>query len=90
MAEMWFYRRMLSICRTGRVSNVEALRSMQTDRLLMERIMERIMERRCRFVGHILRANGGIERHIMETEMDGKKAARGRQQMDSSASGRLR
>ena len=73
---MWFYRQMLRISWTERVSNAEVLRRMKVDCLLMRTIKER----QCRIVGHPLRENKGIERHILENETDGRRA-RGRQRL---------
>ena len=72
--EMWFYRRMLRISWTERVSNTDVLRRMGVERLLMRTIKER----QCRFIGHLLRETEGVERHILENEADGRRA-RGRQ-----------
>ena len=75
-AEMWFYRRILRISWTERMTNEEVLRKMGTERLLLD--INR--ERQWRFVSHLLREDSGMERHVIVTELDGK-SAKGRPRM---------
>ena len=75
-AEMWLYRRMLAISWVRKVTNEEVLMKMRTERQLLATIRER----QWRFAGHVLREQEGIERHIIETELEGRRA-RGRQRM---------
>ena len=49
---------------------------MRTKRLLVDTIRSRQLK----FIGHVLREEDGIERHIIETPMEGK-TARGRQRI---------
>ena len=73
---MWFYRKMLRISWVQKVTNEAVLEKMKVKRELMNIIREK----QWRFVGHLLREKSGIERHIIETEMAGKRAT-GRQSM---------
>ena len=58
------------------MTNEEVLRKMGTERLLLD--INR--ERQWRFVGHLLREDSGMERHVIVTELDGK-SAKGRPRM---------
>ena len=50
-------------------------------RMGMERqLLDTIRKRQWKFVKHLLREEGGMERYIIETEMTGERA-RGRQRM---------
>ena len=58
------------------MTNEEVLRKMRKERLLLDTIRER--QWRC--VGHLLREDSGLERHVIVTELDGK-SAKGRPRM---------
>ena len=75
-AEMWFYRRMLMVSWKEMVTNKEILNRMRTKRLLVDTIRGR----QWKFIGRVVREEDGIERHITETPMEGKRA-RGRQRI---------
>ena len=75
-AEMWFYRRMLRVSWKEVVTNEDILNRMRTKRLLVDTIRGR----QWKFIGHILREEDRIERHIIETPMEGKRT-RGRQRI---------
>ena len=74
-AEMWFYRRMLRIPWTARVTNQEVLERMGVAREMMTVIRRRQLG----FLGHILRSNG-IESNCLMGMVEGRRA-RGRQRM---------
>ncbi|ROT60779.1 endonuclease-reverse transcriptase [Penaeus vannamei] len=75
-AEMWFYRRRLRTSWKQKVTKEEVLKKMKTKRLLIDTIKKR----QWIFIGHLLREDQGMERHIIETELGGKRA-KGRQRM---------
>ena len=72
-AEMWFYRRMLRISWTDRVTNQEVLRRAGTERTLVKEIRKRQLN----FLGHVLRKEG-VEHLTLTGKIEGKRA-RGRQ-----------
>ena len=72
-AELWFYRRMLRISWTDRVTNEEVLRRVGQQRTLIRVIRKRQME----FLGHIIRREK-IE-HLCLTGMIEGRRSRGRQ-----------
>ena len=72
-AEMWFYRRMLKIPWTARVTNEEVLRRVNQKRSLLRTIRKRQIE----FLGHVIRREK-IE-HLCLTGMIEGRRARGRQ-----------
>ena len=72
-AEMWFYRRMLKIPWTARVTNEEVLRRVNQERSLLRTIRKRQIE----FLGHVIRREK-IE-HLCLTGMIEGRRARGRQ-----------
>ena len=74
-AEMWFYRRMLRIPWTARVTNVEVLRRAGVGRCLVNKIRRRQLK----FLGHIVRAEE-LESDCLLGRIDGTRA-RGRQRM---------
>ena len=69
-AEMWFYRRMLRVSWKEMVTNEEILNRMRTKRLLVDTIRGR----QWKLIGHVLREEDEIERHIIETRMEGERA----------------
>ena len=73
--EMWFYRRMLRISWVDRITNVEVLRRMNTQRLLLANIRKRQLN----FLGHILRAEK-IEHLCITGRIEGRRG-RGRQRI---------
>ena len=72
-AEMWFWRKMMRISWTEKLTNEVVLDKVGAGRGLLTTIKRR----QWRFIGHELRG-GGIERSILEAEIAGKRA-RGRQ-----------
>ena len=66
--EMWFYRRMLKISWTEKVTNEEVLERMSARRELLYNIHNRQMS----FLGHIIRKEG-LERDILTRKMNGKR-----------------
>ena len=72
-AEMWFYRRMLRISWTDRITNEEVLRRIGMQRTLVKEIRKRQMN----FLGHILRKEK-IEHLCLTGKIEGRRA-RGRQ-----------
>ena len=74
-AEMYFYRRMMRIPWTARVTNVEVLRRAGVERCLMKRVRRRQLK----FLGHIVRA-GELESDCLLGRIDGTRA-RGRQRI---------
>ena len=74
--EIWSYRKMLRLSWEQKVTNEVVLEKMKVNRELLNIITARQWS----FVGSLLRENDGMERHIVETEMVGKRA-RGRQRM---------
>ena len=74
-AEMWFYRRMLRIPWTARVTNQEVLERMGVAREMMTVIRKRQLG----FLGHILRSDG-MESNCLMGMVEGRRA-RGRQRM---------
>ena len=72
-AEMWFYRRMLRIRWTDRITNEEVLRRIGMQRTLVKDIRRRQMN----FLGHILRKEK-IEHLCLTGKIEGRRA-RGRQ-----------
>ena len=79
-AEMYFYRRMMRIPWTARVTNVEVLRRAGVGRCLVKKIRRRQLK----FLGHIVRAEE-LESDCLLGRIDGTRA-RGRQRttyMDS-------
>jgi len=74
--EMWFWRKMMRISWTEKLTNEVVLEKVGSERQLLTTIRRR----QWRFVGHELRREGGIEKNILEAEMTGKRA-RGRQRL---------
>ena len=72
-AEMWFYRRMLRISWTNRITNEEVLRRIGMQRTLVKEIRKRQLN----FLGHILRKEK-IEHLCLTGKIEGRRA-RGRQ-----------
>ena len=72
---MYFYRRMMRIPWTARVTNVEVLRRAGVERCLMKRVRRRQLK----FLGHIVRA-GELESDCLLGRIDGTRA-RGRQRI---------
>ena len=75
-AEMWFWRRMMRISWTDKLNNEAVLEKVGVERQLLNTIRRR----QWKFVGHVLRREGWIEKNILEAEMGGKRA-RGRQRL---------
>jgi len=73
---MWFWRKMMRISWTEKLTNEVVLEKIGSERQLLTTIRRR----QWRFVGHELRREGGIEKNILEVEMTGKRA-RGRQRL---------
>ena len=73
--EMWFYRRMMRIPWTARVTNVEVLRRGGVERCLVQKIRRRQLK----FLGHIVRAEE-LESDCLLGRIDGTRA-RGRQRI---------
>ena len=67
---MLLYRRMLRVSWKEMVTKKEILNRMRTKRLLVDTIRSRQWE----FIGHVLREEDGIERHFIETPMEGRRA----------------
>ena len=79
-AEMWFWRRILKISWTHKVSNKDVLIRAKTQRTLMETIRKKQLE----FLGHLCRKKG-LEHQLLTGKIEGKRD-RGRQRttyMDS-------
>ena len=74
-AEMWFYRRMLKISWTDRVSNEEVLRRVDMPRTMLKDIRRRQMN----FVGHVLRKEK-LEHLCLTGKVEGRRS-RGRQRI---------
>ena len=74
--EMWFWRKMMRISWTEKLTNEVVLEKVGSERQLLTTIRRR----QWRFVGHKLRREGGIEKNVLEAEMTGKRA-RGRQRL---------
>ena len=74
-AEMWFWRRMMRISWTEKLSTDEVLSKVGMKRGLLNIARKKQWS----FIGHELR-RGGIEKNIIEAEMAGKRA-RGRQRL---------
>ena len=72
-AEMWFYRRMLKVSWTKRVTNTEILRRVGNP----DRLLDVIRSRQLKFLGHVLRADG-VEKLSLTGKIEGKRD-RGRQ-----------
>ena len=70
--EMWFWRKMMRISWTEKLTNEVVLEKVGSERQLLTTIRRR----QWRFVGHELRREGGIEKNILEAEMTGKKGKR--------------
>ena len=68
-AEMWFYRRMLKIPWTARVTNEEVLRRVNQERSLLRTIRKRQME----FLGHVIRREK-IEYLYLTGMIEGRRA----------------
>ena len=73
--EMWFYRRMMRIPWTARMTNQEVLQRMGVTRELMTVIRKRQLG----FLGHMLRRSG-MEKNCLLGMVEGRRA-RGRQRM---------
>ena len=73
---MWFYRRMLRVSWKVMVTNEEILNRMRTKRLLVDNIRGR----QWKFIRHVLKEEDGIERHVIETPMTGKRARGGQEE----------
>lgn len=69
--EMWFYRRMLKISWTDKITNAEVLKRLNTQR---ELIPTRI-KRKCQYFGHIIRNNSKYKflTTILQGRIPGKK-----------------
>ena len=67
-AEMWIYRGILRISWRDRVTNVEVLNRMSTERA----ILNTIKQRQLRFFGHTVR-EGDLEADCVMGKMDGKR-----------------
>ena len=74
-AEMWFFRRILKVSWTERVSNDEVLRRAGVERSLLKSIRKRQLE----FLGHIMRKEG-LENLSITGKIDGRRS-RGRQRL---------
>ena len=74
-AELWFYRRMLRIPWTARVTNVKVLRRAGVQRCLVQKIKRRQLQ----FLGHIVRAEE-LESDCILGRLEGTRA-RGRQRV---------
>ena len=72
--EMWFWRKMMRISWTEKLTNEVVLKKVGSERQLLATIRRR----KWRFFGHELIREGGIERNILEAVMTGKRA-RGKQ-----------
>ncbi len=72
-AETWFYRRMLRITWTDRVTNEDVYSRMNAEKSLMNTIVQRQMS----FLGHVVRKDS-LENLVVTGFVDGKRA-RGRQ-----------
>jgi hypothetical protein len=70
--EMWMWRRMEKISWTEKITNVEVLKRVGEERLLMKTIRNR----KKKWVGHVLRGEG-LLKEAMEGRMEGKRG-RGR------------
>ena len=72
-AEMWFWRRILKISWTHKISNKDVLIRAKCDRTLMETIRKKQLE----FFGHLCRKKG-LEHQLLTEKIEGKRV-RGRQ-----------
>ena len=70
-AELWFYRRMMKIPWTKRITNEEVLQLVNKNRRMMTTI-----RRQLQFMGHVT-TEDGLEKLRIEGKVDGKKG-RGR------------
>ena len=77
-AELWFYRRMLRLRWTDRVTNVEVLRRIGQSTLLLKTIRQQQLK----FLCHIMRKDG-LEKTILTGKIEGNQD-RGRQDRHSS------
>ena len=71
--EMWFYRRMMRIPWTAKMTNVEVLNQIETQR----RLIINIRKRQSSFFGHVMR-RGGLEHIVTTGKIEGRRD-RGRQ-----------
>jgi hypothetical protein len=74
-AEMWFYRRMLKVSWTKRVTNAEILRRVGAP----DRLLDAIRSCKLKFLGHVLRSDG-VEKLALTGKIEGKED-RGRQRI---------
>ena len=74
-AEMWFWRKMMRISWTDKLTNEAVLEKVGAERQLLNTIRSR----QWKFVGHELGREGGIEKNILGAV--GVKRARGRQKL---------
>ena len=72
-AEMWMWRRVLSVSWTERVTNERILERMDQERELLKTIRRRQLQ----FLGHVLRGEG-LESLCLTGKIEGRRA-RGRQ-----------
>jgi hypothetical protein len=69
-SEMWWYRRILKVRYTDRVTNVEVLNRMQTELKFLLNMKQRKME----YAGHVLRGSSGLAHlQILEGRVEGKR-----------------
>ena len=74
--EMWFWKKMMWIPWTDRLTNEVVLEKVGAERQLLNTIRSK----KWKFVGHKLRKQGGVEKNILQAEMAGERA-RGRQRL---------
>jgi ribosomal 50S subunit-associated protein YjgA (DUF615 family) len=79
-AEMWFFRRILRISWTEKITNKEVLEKAGTKRSLISTIRKRQLE----FLGHVMRKEG-LENLSVTGKICGKRS-RGRQRLTFMAS----
>ena len=73
--ELWFYRRMLRIPWTDRVTNVDVLTRVARERTLLRTIQKRQLQ----FLGHIMWKEG-LENHTLTGKIEGRRG-RGRHRL---------
>jgi len=76
VTEMWFWRKMMRISWTEKLTNEVLFEKVDTERQLSTTTRRR----QWRFVGHELRREREIEKNILEVEMAGTRT-RGRQRL---------
>ncbi|KAG1682425.1 Craniofacial development protein 2 [Nymphon striatum] len=74
--EMWFYRRILKIVWTDKISNKEVIKRIVDRGGWQLEIMKNIKRRKMQYCGHIIRAEG-LQSNIMLGRLEGKRS-RGR------------